>query len=301
MIKRPQTFKDYVGQERVKALVAAELKDGAFPRHMLLYGLPGLGKTSLAGVVAREAGLIFHNWKASKLMTQKRLTNDLMNLSIEGYSRDGIAGPQSPRHLVFIDEVHLLPEFETLYTALEDRVLNPDPNGGISWLPYTCFMVATTNLLALPKAFQDRFPLKFRLDPYNEIDLQKMIRVHFGTVLDCETVNIIARCSRGNARDALNFTESVLRHGLEYFDLMGIERATGLTPLDRDVLAVLNRAGRPISLNTLASMVREDPATLRDVVEPALIAAGLMEITPKGRLSCNLPTTSRGVPAAYAV
>lgn len=305
MITRPQTLKDYVGQARVRGLVAKELEGGAFPRHMLFYGMPGLGKTSLAGVVAREAGLTFHSWQASKEMTGRRLTQLLFDLPIIGYTPTGHpVAPGIPnsysKHLVFIDEVHELPEFEPLYPVLEDRTLNPDPNGGTSWLPYTCFIVATTDPNKLPKAFKDRFALDLRLDPYSVEDLGAMIRSHLGTAITKPDALNVARRARGNARKALTYAESVIRHGMGYFEAMGID-SDGLTPLDRAVLDALVRAGRPISLNTLAAMVQESPATLRDVVEPALIAAGRMEITPKGRQAVGaLMGGSRGTLEAYA-
>lgn len=287
-MNRPQNLKSYVGQSRIKALIDAELKGGAFPRHILLYGLPGLGKTSLAGVVAHEAGIRFINWKASREMTPRKLTGDLFQLSVNGYDAGGQpVGPACDKYLVFIDEIHDLPSFEVLYTALEDRTLNPDPHGKVSWLPLICFVVATTNPNALPKPFRDRFPLKFRLDPYTAGDLVDMIGSHFGSSVPKKTAREIATRSRGNARDCINYTESVLRHGLEYFDLMEID-AAGLTALDRAVLDALRSAGRPLSLNTLAAMVREDPATVRDVVEPALLTAGLMEITSRGRQAVGL-------------
>lgn len=295
MIRRPKTFAEYIGQDRAKKLILAELAGGRMPRHILAYGLPGLGKTSLAQVVANEAKLQYHGWQASKQMTAKVLGCDLMGLSVTGYSKTGIPGKDADRHLVFIDEIHNAP-FETLYPVLEDGVLNPDPYGKASWLPHMCVVAATTDPNLLPWPLRDRFPLKLRLDPYSVEDLAKMIQSkHFD--LDEFTAIEIANRSRGNARDAMNYAESVTVHGLEYFDLMEIDEQ-GLTKLDRQVLDVLTNAGRPLSLHTIAAMVQENATTIRDVVEPALIGAGLLEITPKGRqVIGNLNgQTSRGLP-----
>ncbi len=293
--KRPEALADYIGQDRAKQLIRAELDGGTMPRHILLYGRAGLGKTSLSQVMAREAGLEFHAWKASKMMTQRWLQSQLMSLSTVGYSSTGAAGPQAVKHLVFIDEIHDLPVFETLYEVLEDRVLNPDPFGGISWLPLICFVVATTNPNVLPKPFADRFALKLRLDPYSVEDLGVIASRAFPTLTPGDAFEV-ARRSRGTARVCVNLAESVLRHGLEYFGLMGIDEQ-GCTELDRLVVETLTRAGRPLALNTLANMVQEEPSTIRDVVEPYLITLGLMEITPKGRQATAIlaGTGSRGV------
>lgn len=295
VVKRPESLRAYVGQERAKQIIRAELEGGAMPRHILLYGKAGLGKTSLAGVIAREAGLSFVQWQASKLMSPRWLSTSLMGLCVDGYCPGGTPGEGAKRYLVFIDEIHELPVFETLYPCLEDRVLNPDPNGGVSWLPYICFVVATTNPNLLPKPFADRFPLKLRLDPYTVEDLTSMAVKAFPGLAKGDAAQIAQR-SRGTARYCVNLAESVLRHGLGYFDLMGID-GLGCTELDRLVLDTLKRAGRPLSLSTLANMVQEDAATIRDVVEPFLITLGLMEITPKGRQATGVVATgSRGLP-----
>ena len=296
MAKRPESLTAYIGQDRAKQLIRTELKGGAMPRHILTYGKAGLGKTSLAQVIAREGGLTFVPWQASKRMTSRWVAQQLMALPVEHYGATGIPGPDAERYLVFIDEIHETPEFETFYPVLEDRVLNPDPNGGASWLPLICFVVATTNPNLLPKPFADRFPLKLRLDPYTVEDLATIARgachgLSKGTALE------VAKRSRGTARYCVNLAESVMLHGLEYFGLMGIDEQ-GCTELDRLVIDTLKRAGRPMALSTLANMVQEDPATIRDVVEPFLITLGLMEITPKGRQATGVVphTGSRGFP-----
>lgn len=299
MIPRPKTLADYVGQERAKKLIQAELAGGRMPRHILLYGLQGLGKTSLANVIANESGLTFHGWQASKQMAARTLTADLFALSIEGYAKDGTPSKTAVRHLVFIDELHNAP-FETLYPVMEDGILNPDPNGKPSWLPQVCIVGATTDPNLLSGPLRDRFPVRLRLDPYDVGEIAAMVLCKFPRLKDSQAGEIAKR-SRGNARDAVNYAESVLLHGLQYFELMEIDEQ-GLTKLDRQVLDVLRLAGRPLSLHTIAAMVQENATTIRDVVEPALIAVGLMEITPKGRQAVGSANGqhSRGLPVFYA-
>jgi Holliday junction DNA helicase RuvB len=119
-----------------------------------------------------------------------------------------------------------------------------------------------------------------------------MVRRRFK--LNADVAHDIGVRARGVARVAINYGESVARHGVEYFDIQGID-ALGLTPLDRKVLSVLRSADRPLSLSTLAAMVCESPETLRGVVEPGLLALGLMEIGPKGRTAvANARMMSRG-------
>jgi Holliday junction DNA helicase RuvB len=295
---RPQNFSQFIGQSAIKNLVALEIKDKNMPRHILLYGMPGLGKTTLARVIANEAGLKFHYWQASKSLTQKKMAAELYALDHTGYTKDGQAGASSPRHLVFIDEVHKLVDFETLYPVLEDRIINPDPFGGISWIPFTTFVVATTNPNALPKPFKDRFALKLRLNPYTQNELAALIKWHFGSVTTSDAEQIAKR-SRGTARIAVNYAESVLRLGLSYFDAVEID-ANGLSPLDRAVVNVLRRAGRPLSLRSLASLVREDPKVIETEVEPFLLEQGLMEVTAQGRVATGIVNEgSRNLPLSY--
>jgi len=224
-----------------------------------------------------------------------------MGLDVTGYDEGGTPGPGAAKHLIFIDEVHELPDFEVFYPVLEDRTVNPDPYGGASWIPMTTFIFATTDPFKLPKPFVDRLPLQLRLDPYADDEIEAIVKFNHPKLTKPEIKAIAAR-SRGVARVAVNFADSVAVHGLSYFDAMEIDDR-GLTRLDRDVLAALDRAKRPVSLSTLAAMVKENPTTIANVVEPYLLSMGLMEITSRGRAAVGLsdvPTSRGAALRAYA-
>jgi Holliday junction DNA helicase RuvB len=253
-------------------------------------------------VLARECGCQFHHWLCSKALTPKKVIADLMALSTEGYDAKGCPTKQAVSHVVLCDEAHGmdLRTAEALYIPIEDGYIPVDPYGGSSWLPRICYIAATTNPNMLPKPFADRFPLKLRLDPYDASELAQMIEAKFKGV-DSKVANQIARRSKGNARDALNYTESVLRHGLGFFDVLGIDEY-GMNDLDREYCRALLNADKPMSLSTIAAIVQEDPATLRDIVEPYLISQGIVRITREGRELTGKAegAGSRGMPQGYA-
>lgn len=286
----PHTFKELIGQSRVVELAKKEVKTRR-PRHTLLYGPPGLGKTTLAGIMAREAGLTFVQLQAGALLTPKKVAATLMDLDITGYDRDGRPGPEAKRYLVLVDEVHKLQDFDQWHPILSGGELTPDPHGGTSWLPALTVVAATNYPNLLPEPFKSRFPLTLRMEPYTIDDLVKIIKRRYPNVGDPKD---IAERSRGSARLALQYAETVSLHGPGAFDSLEID-TVGLNPLDRAVLAALKRAGRPLSLTTLAAMVQEDPKVIRAEVEPFLLRLGLIAITPKGReLVSSMPTGSRG-------
>lgn len=302
MNRRPQSLAEYIGQRRVKTILELELSKGNRPRHSLVFGRQGLGKTSLGTAFAKDAGLEFVHWQATAAMTPKKLAQDLYDLPVTGYDKDGTPGPDAVRYCLFIDEIHAMPSgsFEVLYSPMEDRELRPDPSNGTSWLPLFTLIGATTDPNLLPGPFADRFPLKLRLDPYTAEDLAEMVLAKFEALSASQALEVAKR-SKGSARQAVDYAESVVLHGLEVFDLYEVD-PEGWTPLDRAVIAALRKANRPLSLSTLAAMVRENPATIRDVVEPALLSAGLLEIGPRGRYAVGFddPAASRGGLRGYA-
>lgn len=294
---RPQKFEEMIGQKRVISLVRRECKGGN-PRHQLLYGPPGLGKTTLAEVQANETGLTFVYLQAGALLSPKKVSATLMDLGIDGYDREGRAGPGAAKYLILVDEVHKLQDFDQWHPILSNGELSPDPHGGTSWLPRITVVAATNYPNLLPEPFKTRFPLKLRMEPYGEPDLIKMINRAHPKLRDAAS---IAARSRGSARTALDFADTVEKHGAGALESMEVDEI-GLLPLDRAYLEALRKAGRPLSLTTVAAMVQEDPKVIRAEVEPFLLRLGLIAITPKGReILSAIPTGSRGRAPVVAV
>lgn len=280
MANRPKTLKEYVGQDRLRPLISAEMNSGKQFRHTLLFGMPGTGKSSMAGCLGNMLGYHVHYYVASREWTVTKITRTLLDLSVKGYDRAGHAQANADRHILFFDEIHKLPDYESWYSAMEDMELYV--NGSPSWLPYFTMIGATTEC-NLPKPFQDRFPLQFHLEPYTHEQVAQIIkRTH--TKLKDEWALDIARRSRGVPRLALSFAESVeLMGSLSFFDVMGIDDV-GLNELDRRYLDALRKGdGKPLSLATLSAMTFEQPKTLSTQVEPYLLQLGYLIIGPKGR------------------
>lgn len=274
-----------IGQERVKRLILKEWASGGLFRHTILFGPAGLGKTTLARAIADLTGSEFVPHTATSAWDARKVESELMRLDITGYSEGGLAGIGAKRYVFFVDEIHLVRSFEPFYEPLSTLQV-VQSSGGYAWIPDTTFVFATSKMNHLPKPFRDRCPLLLRVDPYSEADLTAIVRGKF-PMLETEEAAEIARRSRGTARLALNYAESVLRHGgLDYFDDAEIDEQ-GLTPLDRQYMDLLRRSDRPLSASTLASMLGESKDTLAEIVEPFLLSLGLIEITTKGRVLTN--------------
>ena len=303
---RPRHLEEFVGQPKLKEQLSLVL-DGAKGRgasadHVLLSGPPGLGKTSLAGIIAVEMQADLRMTSGPALERPGDLAAILTNLE---------AGD-----VLFIDEIHRLPRTveEILYPAMEDFsldiVVGKGPGARAIRLPLPAFTLvgATTRTGLITSPLRDRFGFAARLDYYGGEELADILRRSadiLGMTLHHEGAREIAGRSRGTPRIANRLlkrvrdyaevradgvvTADVSRKALEIFEVDG----RGLDKLDRWVLAALCRdfAGGPVGLTTLAVAVGEEPDTVEDVVEPFLIQQGLLARTPRGRVA---------TPAAWA-
>jgi len=295
---RPKTLDEFVGQESVVrnlrvALKAAEMRDEPVD-HILLSGPPGLGKTSLAAVVARERGVGFREISGPRLDKPADLAGILTGL------RRG--------DILFIDEVHRLRSQveEYLYSAMEDWklviVLDQGPRARtvpLSIHPFT-LIGATTREGLLSAPFRARFGIQERLEPYETKDL---IAVAHRTAnllsleIEEEAANRIASRARGTPRMVNRFIRRIrdlaLVEGEGRADLAVVDEAllrigldeAGLLPLDRMILdALLRSEPHPVGLKTLAVSIGEEERTIEDVYEPFLLREGFLAKTPRGRV-----------------
>ena len=297
---RPRRIDDFVGQDRVKEQLAL-LIDGARARgetvdHLLFSGPPGLGKTTLAGIVSNELGVGFQPTSGPALDRPGDLAAILTNLE-EG-------------DVLFVDEIHRMPRAveEVLYPALEDFKLDVVLGKGPSArsirldLPRFTLVGATTRPGRITLPLRERFGFSPRLDYYDVEDLERIVLRSAGILqvgADVEGAREIARRSRGTPRIANRLlrrvrdvaevrhdgrvTGDIARAGLAVFEVDEL----GLDRLDHAVLdAVIDKfSGGPVGLTTLAAAVGEEPDTVEDVVEPYLIQLGFIQRTPRGRLA----------------
>ena len=295
---RPRRLDEYLGQTRVKENLGV-LIDAARQRnepldHILLSGPPGLGKTTLAQVIANELGVKLKTTSGPAIERAGDLAAILTNLE--------------ERDVLFIDEIHRLNRVveEVLYPAMEDFTLDiiigkgPAARSLRLELPRFTLVGATTRTGLLTGPLRDRFGMAFRLDYYNAEELQAIVVRSAGILgveVDAEGAAEIARRSRGTPRLANRLLkrvrdfaqvkhdgvidEDVAAEGLAFFQVDHL----GLDAMDNKILSMLAEtfAGRPVGLNTLASAVGEEPDTLEDVYEPYLLQLGLLMRTPKGR------------------
>jgi holliday junction DNA helicase RuvB len=300
---RPRSLDEFVGQDRVKEQLAL-LIDGARARgepvdHLLFSGPPGLGKTTLASIVANELAVGFQPTSGPALERPGDLAAILTNLE-EG-------------DVLFVDEIHRMPRAveEVLYPALEDFKLDVVLGKGPSArsirldLPRFTIVGATTRPGRITLPLRERFGFSPRLDYYSIEDLARIVGRSAGilrVVVDAEGAGEIARRSRGTPRVAnrllrrvRDFAEvrhdgrvsaEVARRGLEVFEV----DEEGLDKIDLAILgAIVHRfSGGPVGLSTLAASVGEEPDTIEDVYEPYLLQRGLLARTPRGRTATEL-------------
>lgn len=294
---RPKNLEDYIGQENLKKHLQVSISSAKIRKepleHILFYGPPGLGKTTLSSILAHEMQSHLRTTSGPAIEKQSDLVSILSNLE-EG-------------DILFIDEIHRLrPQVEEiLYTAMEDFQLDIMVGSG-TWaqsvkLPVKPFTLvgATTRLSALSSPLRDRFGNVLKLDFYEESDISSILENNCKKLeieLEKGILDIVAGKSRGTPRIANRllkilrdyhtigkniWDEATLR---QVFLDIGID-SRGLDYLDRKYLESIfkNFKGGPVGLGTLASTLGEEDATLEDVVEPYLLQIGFIERTPRGR------------------
>jgi holliday junction DNA helicase RuvB len=295
---RPRRLADFVGQEGLKdqlsvSIQAAARREEALD-HVLLAGPPGLGKTSLAQILAAELGVPFVQTAGPALERKGDVAAFLTALE--------------PRSVFFVDEIHRLPRAleETFYPAMEDRCLPITVGQGagarvvtIELPPFTLIGATTrTGLLTTP--LRDRFGIQHRLEHYRPEELAQIVRrsaTLLGVSIDDGGAVAIAHRSRGTPRVANRLLKRVrdyaeVRAGGvvtadlagDALDLLEVDHE-GLDRLDREILRAICEkfGGGPVGLSTLAVAVGEEPDTIEDVYEPYLLQRGLLERTPRGR------------------
>jgi len=297
---RPATWDEYVGQEPIKnnlhILISAAKERSAPPEHILFYGPPGLGKTTLAHLIAHELGGALRSTSGPAIERVGDLAALLTNMG--------------PGDILFIDEIHRLSRAieEMLYPAMESGVLNiiigKGPSARTIELPLPPFtlIAATTRVADLSAPLRSRFSGgTFRLEFYSEDDIAQIIKRSakiLGVQVDKKGVQEIAKRSRATprtanyllkrARDYAQLRRAPLSADLvqESLGMLEVDEL-GLTPLDRKLLTVLidRFNGGPAGVNALAAALAEEPSTVSEVHEPFLLQLGLIERTQRGRVA----------------
>lgn len=299
---RPQTLAEFVGQQQAKAnlkvFIDAARDRGEALDHLLLFGPPGLGKTTLAQIVARELGVNFRATSGPVLAKAGDLAAILTNLE--------------PRDVLFIDEIHRLAANveEILYPAMEDHVLDLVIGDGpsarsirIDLAPFT-LVAATTRAGLLATPLRDRFGIPLRLEFYTHAELQQVLlgaARKMGAPLAEDGAAEIAARARGTPRVAGRLLRRVRdfasADGAAVIDKGHAARAlarlevdeAGLDSLDRRYLRALieNYGGGPAGVETLAYAIAEARDAVEDVIEPFLLQQGFIQRTPRGRMACG--------------
>ena len=309
---RPQRLKDYIGQEKAKQTlgiyISAAKERGDALDHVLFYGPPGLGKTTLAGIIANEMGVNIKITSGPAIEKPGEMAAILNNLQ--------------ENDILFVDEIHRLNRQveEVLYPAMEDYVIDILIGKGATArsirldLPKFTLVGATTRAGMLTAPLRDRFGVIHHLEFYTEEELTTII-LRSARVLEVEIeergARELAKRSRGTPRLANRLlkrvrdfaqvkydgviTESVADYAL---DLLDVDKY-GLDNIDRNILLTMIERfqGGPVGLDTLAASISEDAGTLEDVYEPYLLKNGFIQRTPRGRMATELAYAHLGIPA----
>ena len=296
---RPKTLADFIGHDSLKqnlsVFIAGAKSRGEAMDHVLLYGPPGLGKTTLAHIVANELGTNFRTTAAPMLTKQGDLAAILTALE--------------PMDVLFIDEIHRLPTAieEVLYSAMEDFKLDimlgegPSAKSVRIDLPPFTLVGATTRTGLLSNPLRDRFGIDLRLTFYSPADLAKIIKRSaniLNTNIDDDAALALAHSSRGTPRIA----NRLLKRARDFAAATGADKitadtvktalfqlhidASGLDEIDREYMMTIVRhyAGGPVGIDNLAAALSEPADTIEDVIEPYLMQLGFIQRTPRGRV-----------------